>query len=196
MSPAERAAALDLPTVRELLAGHDPGRVHDDRRWGWQAATALVLAPGPDALELALIRRAERPGDRWSGHMALPGGRRDDADADLAATAVRETREEVGLELAAPIGRLADHHGTTRPGVVATFVFTLDEPVAMVPDETEVAAASWVPLPDLYDPAAATRFRTAGLGFPGVRVPHGTVWGLTYGTLQRFGTAVGLPFPP
>jgi 8-oxo-dGTP pyrophosphatase MutT (NUDIX family) len=197
VTPGERAASLDLATVRELLAGHDPGRVRNERDTrGWQAATALVLAPGAEALELALIRRAERRGDAWSGHMALPGGRRDPEDADLVATAVRETQEEVGLRVGDPVARLGDHRGRTRPGVVATYVFTLDEKVPLVPETTEVAAAEWVPLPALYDPAAATRYRAAGMRFPGVQVPHGIVWGLTYGTLKRFGEAVGLPFPP
>ena len=40
------------------------------------------------------IKRAKRPGDLWSGHMAFPGGHWESSDADLAATAVRETRED------------------------------------------------------------------------------------------------------
>jgi 8-oxo-dGTP pyrophosphatase MutT (NUDIX family) len=49
--------------------------------------------------EILFIKRAGRVGDRWSGHTALPGGRRDPTDADDRAAAVRETKEEVGLDL-------------------------------------------------------------------------------------------------
>ena len=49
--------------------------------------------------EILFIKRAGRAGDRWSGHTALPGGRRDPLDADDRAAAIRETMEEVGLDL-------------------------------------------------------------------------------------------------
>jgi hypothetical protein len=49
--------------------------------------------------EVLFIKRAGRAGDRWSGHTALPGGKRDSTDADDLAAAIRETKEEVGLDL-------------------------------------------------------------------------------------------------
>ncbi len=45
------------------------------------------------------IKRAAREGDRWTSHVALPGGKRDPEDEDDRATAVRETMEEIGLDL-------------------------------------------------------------------------------------------------
>lgn len=62
-----------------------------------QAAVAVVVGP---ADELLFIRRADRVGDTWSGHMAFPGGRHEAVDLTLLDTARRETREEVGLDLA------------------------------------------------------------------------------------------------
>jgi hypothetical protein len=56
------------------------------------AAVAVILAGA--MADVALIRRSERPDDPWSGHMALPGGRKDPVDADLWASAERETREK------------------------------------------------------------------------------------------------------
>ena len=49
--------------------------------------------------EALFIKRAARVGDRWTGHIALPGGKREPADSDDRATSSRETREETGLEL-------------------------------------------------------------------------------------------------
>ena len=75
-----------------------------------QAAVALVVRGHVD-LEVLLIKRARRDGDPWSGHMALPGGRRDPADTSLRQTAVRETLEETGIdldELGAHLGRLVE----------------------------------------------------------------------------------------
>lgn len=49
--------------------------------------------------EVLFIKRAARKGDRWTGHIACPGGMREGEDADDRATSSRETREEIGLDL-------------------------------------------------------------------------------------------------
>lgn len=49
--------------------------------------------------ELLFIKRATRIGDKWNGHVALPGGKRDPEDQDDQVTAVREALEEVGIQL-------------------------------------------------------------------------------------------------
>lgn len=187
MSVAERLAALG----QRLSAAHlDSG---DTAQPSWQAATALVLAPGPDDVEVAIIERTQRVGDRWSGQLALPGGRREPDDPDLAVTAARETREEVGLELPGPIAELARHRARVRPGVVACYAFTLPHPVTMTPAAREVAAAWWVPLGALADPANRTTVRHRGVRFPAIDVHGRALWGLTLGLLERFGEVVGLP---
>jgi 8-oxo-dGTP pyrophosphatase MutT (NUDIX family) len=191
------AATLDLTTARERLARHRPVDVHDEVPVrGWQAATAVVVASGPDHLEIAILQRTERPGDRWSGQMALPGGKRDPGDPDLAATAVRETDEELGLALTPqPDARLDDHVGKTRPGIVASFVFTLDERPPLRPQPSEVANAWWLPLPTLLDPANATRHRWAGVPFQGIAHEGQVIWGLTHRTLQTFVATLGYTLP-
>lgn len=88
---------VEVARLRAALERYEDRRAGTrDERGGWQAATALVAAPDPRGSAIAFIRRTERPGDRWSGQMALPGGTRDPDDPDLATTAAREAFEEVG----------------------------------------------------------------------------------------------------
>lgn len=72
--------------------------------------------------ELLFIKRASRVGDRWTGHVALPGGKRDPEDADDKATAIREAQEEIGLDLNTEnliyIGNLSERIVTTSFGSV------------------------------------------------------------------------------
>ena len=82
-----------------------PGRqVESEPHFIW-AAIAVTLRMGEREPELLLIKRSEHEGDPWSGHVACPGGRREPGDADLAATAMRETLEETGIDLAR-VGRV------------------------------------------------------------------------------------------
>ncbi|KAK3068259.1 hypothetical protein LTR53_014318 [Teratosphaeriaceae sp. CCFEE 6253] len=116
--------------------------------------------------ELLFIKRASRKGDRWTSHIALPGGKRDRTDADDAFTAVRETREEVGLDLsihALACGNLPQRLVTTHWGkkplmVLCPYVYLLTTPdlppLRLQP--TEVAATHWVPLRTLLAPSQRT----------------------------------------
>jgi hypothetical protein len=72
--------------------------------------------------EVLFIKRAARKGDRWTSHVALPGGRRDPEDQDDQVTAVREAMEEVGIDLsyhhAIAVGNLPQRVVTTSWGKV------------------------------------------------------------------------------
>jgi 8-oxo-dGTP pyrophosphatase MutT (NUDIX family) len=149
------------------------------------AAVALILAPDPDAV--LLIRRAERVGDPWSGHMALPGGRQEPAEPDLITTAVRETAEEVGLTLRPGdlIGTLDDVVPRTPvlpPIAVRPHVFALSHRPALTLNP-EVAGARWVPLELLLDPGTQDSVRLDIRGesreFPAYRLDDSIVWGMT-----------------
>ncbi|RMH19451.1 MAG: CoA pyrophosphatase [Gemmatimonadetes bacterium] len=159
-----------------------------------QAAVSLVLRMR-DEPDLLLIKRARSEHDPWSGHMALPGGRRDDGDPSLVHTAVRETHEETGLRLdpGAVLGAL----GPAKPGgprlpriVIAPFVFaTAPDSEAWV-NSAEVESVLWVPVPLLRSPEArgTTRIMAPGgpRSFPCFNVYGETVWGLTYRILADF----------
>ncbi|MES2304688.1 MAG: CoA pyrophosphatase [Gemmatimonadota bacterium] len=176
----------ELTRLERLIAGvasRDPIRVNDPSRP--EAAVALLLVADPD--RLLLIRRADRVGDPWSGQLALPGGRRDGQDEDLLATAIRETREETGLELerawhVATLDDLAPRSAVLPPILVRPFVFHLEaEMVPQVSDE--VAQVGWVTLDYLTGPGV---FRTASINIRGAdrevegyHLPEGFLWGMT-----------------
>ena len=184
-----------LARLRELLAARPASdvTVAVER----QAAVAAILRERDPALgaEVLLIRRAERDGDPWSGHMAFPGGRRDEKDSDLLATALRETREEIGLDLsreARLLGRLEDVEATSRGrrvGMPITpFVFELEGDPKLSLEAGEVADALWTPLRPLFRGEARTTYPyelgELRLELPGYRVGESIVWGLTYQMLE------------
>jgi 8-oxo-dGTP pyrophosphatase MutT (NUDIX family) len=72
--------------------------------------------------EVVFIKRAAREGDRWTSHVALPGGKRDPEDEDDKAVAIRETDEEIGLDLTSPhalfVGNLPERVVSTSWGKV------------------------------------------------------------------------------
>jgi 8-oxo-dGTP pyrophosphatase MutT (NUDIX family) len=194
-----------LELIRRRIGRHEPRlAAAGDQRF--EAAVAIVVHEASDASpELLFIERAVREGDPWSGQMAFPGGQRDEADPHLERTATRETEEEVGIRLEAPIGRLDDFEGRRASWqqklVVAPFVYE----VRSRPDLTlspEVQSAVWIPIAHLLDPEAAQQYRFErpdfGGTFPAVEYRGHAIWGLTYRILQDFFALLGerLPVPP
>lgn len=121
------------------------------------AAVAVVLShPTSDATddgELLLVRRATYPGDPWSGHIALPGGRHEPEDATLEDTARRETREETGLDLndapcIAALSEIVPHAVQVPSLVIRPYVFAFHGDRTLVLS-SEIAEAWWHPVADL-----------------------------------------------
>lgn len=158
------------------------------------AAVALLLLEVAADAELLLIRRAERSGDPWSGQIALPGGRYDPGDPDLLATAIRETREEVGVDLggAERLGVLDDLYPRTPvlpPVVVRPFVFVTPRRPPLEPSD-EVTEAFWVSLRSLQAPAARREITLTIRGiertFPAYVLGDSVIWGMTERILTGF----------
>jgi 8-oxo-dGTP pyrophosphatase MutT (NUDIX family) len=149
---------------------------------------AAVLACLHDR-SLLLIRRQEVDGDRWSGHVALPGGRHEPADATLLRTALRETEEEVGfapLEHGEVLGSAGVIESSRLRVRLAVFVARLDRrPELLLSDE--VTAAYWVELESLRPSTAAVPEYAAAV--PAYLIDAGghelIVWGLTYRVLEE-----------
>ncbi len=190
---------LDLDVVTAALARR-PSRVIEGPDIERRAAVSTILRRTPEDLEVLLIRRAEREGDPWSGHMAFPGGGHDARDRDLEATAARETLEEVGLRLedhGRMIGRLDDVRATARgtvTGLVVTpFVFELVGD-AEVSTSDEVAEIHWAKLGPIFlgerDATIDYEWQGQTLQLPGFRLDSPTgervVWGLTHKMLSIF----------
>ncbi len=153
-----------------------------------EAAVAILRTPGPDAAIL-LIRRAEREGDAWSGHWSLPGGRREECDADLLRTALRELQEECGIRLSreqvsAALPPMLARRGTGPFLLVAPFVFDIETELPPVLDAREAAGSLWIPRSTLLDPARHSFQRAPGLPadmwFPAIALPGAPLWGFTY----------------
>ncbi len=181
--PRVPSAEPRLPRIAAALAGRVPTAVADPSRK--LAAVAVIFVPDPEAV--LLIRRADREGDRWSGQMAFPGGRWSPEDPDLLATAQRETREEVGVDLsgAGLLGRLDDSAPRSQalpPVIVRPFVFFLDCRQAVRLNH-EVAEAAWIPLEQLLRPGVYRSFEFDAAGtrmlLPGYHLEPGVVWGMT-----------------
>jgi 8-oxo-dGTP pyrophosphatase MutT (NUDIX family) len=193
------------PLVARLLRtlSQRPGRTVEMEGPVRRAAILLALRARSDGEpELLMIKRAEFTGDPWSGHIACPGGRMEPDDRDLAVTAVRETWEETGVDVArdgrllGQLDELSPRSPLLPPMVIRPYVALVRAGVAIVPSR-EVAEAFWVPL------SALRAAESWGAGTVQVRggerrvsvFQHGahTVWGLTERVLRQFLEYVGTP---
>lgn len=169
----ELGAALETPRPRELP------------RWMRMAAVAVIFREAPAGLELLFVRRRVRPGRRWSGDVAFPGGLAERHETP-EATARREAREEVGLDLGACLGRLSAQltlePRRARPMRVVPVVFVVEGDPPLACEPREIAQAFWVPWSSIA--RARTRWIRRSVGplpllAPSLPVAGHPLWGLT-----------------
>ncbi len=164
-----------------------------------QAAVTLILREETGAAEMLIIKRAERAGDPWSGHLALPGGRAQAEDADLLATAARETYEEIGVDLLDPdgswsrfIGRLPliVPNNPLLPKIEITPLVAIAPPSLSTRLSHEVEAIWWVPVGKLKSEGLSQtysmRFGEIMRKWPAYPTEAGLVWGITERILTNF----------
>jgi len=170
-----------LGSITERLRRVEP----IERVEGETASVAAIFRNDPRGEEVLLIKRADRAGDPWSGDVAFPGGRVEAEDSSFRETAVREAREEVGVDLTAD-ARFLGYMGafrTRRKGiwVVPSLFLVTGKP--MVRKNNEVSSHMWVPLHELLREENRSTYSPGGEGgdrsFPSFNLGGYTVWGLT-----------------
>ncbi len=184
---------IDLPSIRRRLATYD-GLTFPPKACTREAAVAVVLREFDNHPEVLFIKRAIKPGDPWSGQMAFPGGHRDDGDPGLKEAAMRETLEEVGLDLTQGryLGALDQQRATARGRrldmLIAPHVFEIcGNPEFKT--NYEVDEVVWAPLMPMVRNRLHHRQTLSITGTPsvfnGYRLSGGHfVWGLTYRMLK------------
>ena len=152
------------------------------------AAVLVPLVNRPEGLSLLLTQRSADLPDH-PGQISFPGGRAEAGDRDLAATALRETTEEVGLpsERVQVLGELAQYETVTGYRVTPV-VGWLEPPFDVHPDPLEVAEVFEVPLAFVLEPDNQLRhFRMLGtLRRDYWAIPYGDryIWGATAAMLM------------
>jgi len=166
-----------------------------------KAAVSLAFRPchhageSPLSLDLLLMQRAYNDADPWSGQISFPGGRFEQYDASMRATAERETAEEIGFQLqtADYLGQIDDALGPIisdkKTVHISSFVYLLEANPSIDPNH-EVEQIIWMPLNELLDPSRAVNFEhpsVAGVTMQGVRLDALSrdnepliLWGLSF----------------
>lgn len=165
-------------------------RPHPPEGGARPAAVSVLLHDEPPGPRVLLMKRCERAGDPWSGHVSLPGGRHEPQDPDLLATAIRETHEELSIDLAGArlLGSLPVLHPfTSGPGgiEVMPFVFVTQHAVEPRPGP-EADAAFWLPIELAASGAIDATYVYPGTdrSFPSWQFENYTIWGLTWRILR------------
>jgi 8-oxo-dGTP pyrophosphatase MutT (NUDIX family) len=183
--------------IEQLAAALTPGEPPSptDRESGGKRSAAVAvllhdvthnLRDVPDDPRVLLMKRAERSGDPWSGHISLPGGRYQSSDRDLLETAIRETREELNIDLegARLLGHLPPLHPRTSGPLgieVTPFVFVTEVAVEPTPGP-EALAAFWLPLATAGSGSldGTYAYPSSQMTFPSWNYEGYVIWGLTW----------------
>ena len=182
---------------RDSVIGHA-----SDARPGAGFTPAAVLCPIVErqaGLFVHMVRRSEHL-RRHAGQIGFPGGRIERQDRDSLAAALREAKEEIGLEasLVEPLGTLPLYRTGTGYEIRPHVAFVGSEFVAR-PDGQEIAAAFEAPLAYLLDPRNRwTEKRMVGgrlRSYFVIAWEEYTIWGATAAMLKAFADRVE-PSPP
>lgn len=182
-----------LEHVRRVLASRTGVADHDPA--ARPAAVAVILTEEAEGISALFIKRAEQAGDPWSGQIAFPGGRFEATDRDLLSTAMREAREETGINLrsAEALGALDDVNPRSPhlpPIFVRPFVFAVGARPAIVTNPTEVQRGFWIPFKALINPTSSGQVTMTLRGVPrtftAYHVGGEVIWGMTERILRLF----------
>jgi 8-oxo-dGTP pyrophosphatase MutT (NUDIX family) len=182
-----------LPQTPPLDAGRDEFAAYPEIHPGQaEPVAAAVLIPVIARPEPTLLFTQRTPHlSRHSGQISFPGGRREQSDLSLVATALRETQEETGIEPAlVSIAGFLPRYITGTGFDISPVVGVLAPDFVAVPDPREVADIFEVKLSFFLEPANAQLVHRELAGRPRpvhVFEPDGrTIWGITAALLFDF----------
>ena len=184
---AELASSVDA----EKLSPRFP-KPPDDAR---PAAVLMLFSEGADGPELLLTERSTTMRSH-AGQIAFPGGKADPEDADVAATALREAEEEVGLDPATVdvFGTLPTLWLPPSNFAVTPVLGYWRTPTRLGPvSDQEVVTVIHQPISGLMDPANRFSVRHS-TGWTGPAFEIGTpipLWGFTAGVISRLFEVLG-----
>lgn len=159
-----------------------------------RASVAMILHQGENDVEVLFIQRAAHDLDPWSGHIAFPGGKLEEGELECQA-ALRETREEIGIDLhqGRYLGRLSDIIGANLPVRVSCCLFGIDRKSHRPVLNEEVRDMFWVTLSDLRDRSrhlqSTVAFGEKSFEVPAINLPvenKPLLWGITYRLVMQF----------
>ena len=163
------------------------------------SAVAMLFNEYEGQLRLCVGRRAQFPGDPWSGDMAFPGGKGEPVDQTFHDIAAREAQEEIGIDLSGvePIGALdvlQTFATRTRPPLfVRPILYALPGRPTPFAINNELDGAFWIPVEHIWNPqnADTLAWGTPPRHYPGVRYGTDIIWGFTYRMLYMFSQEMG-----
>ncbi|UZD23694.1 CoA pyrophosphatase [Algoriphagus halophytocola] len=150
-----------------------------------KGAVLILFYPDQNQALFPLIKRPEYPGVH-SGQIALPGGKMEDFDADIIATALREANEEVGVkpDSVEIIGQMSDLFIPASNFLVSPVIGFSEEIPDFVPEEREVERIIQASVKTLFEPSyrkkkILTLSNNFKLDTPYFEVDQEVVWGAT-----------------
>lgn len=169
----------DLQRLQQLLA--EPTQPRPARGSGKAAAVLILLAEGDEGYQTVLVEK--RPDLRnHAGQVAFPGGTAEAEDTNAIVTALREAREEVGVEPAdvTVLGILPSRHIPRSGFDVTPVVAWWQSPGPLqVVDTEELSAVHQVEIATLVNPQHRDSWRLGDFTGPGFWVDDLYIWGFT-----------------